>query len=109
MARAKTQTNYGYRDDPEDVLYKAVRAHGNAVEYVPILVLLIYIFHQLQPATWELWSIVLVTVFRVLAAIGILLPKTMNRPNPMRFVGALGTYMGGLALSVGLLIRAIAG
>ena len=75
----------------------------------PTLALLIHIFNQLQSATWELLGIVLVTVFRVLAAIGILLPKTMNRPNPMRFVGALGTYLGGLALSVGLLIRAIAG
>ncbi|QQD18591.1 MAPEG family protein [Spongiibacter nanhainus] len=109
MARAKTQTNFGYREDPEDTLYKAVRAHGNAIEYVPMLALLFYILDQLQPATWELWGIVLVTVFRILAAIGILLPHTMNKPNPIRFVGSLGTYLGGLALSVGLLFRAIAG
>ena len=61
----------------------------------PTLALLIHIFNQLQSATWEL--------------LGIVLPKAMSRPNPVHFVGALGTYLGGLGLSVGLLIRAIAG
>ncbi len=31
---------------------------------------------------------------------GILLSPTLDRPQPLRFIGALGTYITGVALSV---------
>ncbi|WP_252106800.1 MULTISPECIES: MAPEG family protein [unclassified Halomonas] len=107
MARAKSKAMYGYKEDPEDHLYKSVRAHSNAIEYVPIIALLIYVLGQGAPSDWVLWCMVFVTACRYLAAIGIVAPKTMAKPNPLRFIGALGTYIGGFALSVALLINAI--
>lgn len=107
MARAKTKTMYGYNSDPEDALYQAVRAHSNAIEYIPIIALLIYILGTMPLASWVQWCIILITLFRYLAAIGILLPKTMNKPNPMRFIGALGTYVCGFALCIALFLKAI--
>lgn len=107
MARASTRTMYGYDNDPQDTLYKAVRAHSNAVEYIPILALLIYILSLMPVAAWVQWCMILVTLFRYLAAAGILLPTTMNKPNPMRFIGALGTYLCGFALCIALLLKAL--
>ncbi|WP_101758146.1 MAPEG family protein [Oceanicoccus sp. KOV_DT_Chl] len=105
--RSKDNVIFGYSEDPENTLYKAVRAHGNTAEYVPILALLIYILGQFPETTWVLWCMILVTFFRYLAAMGILFAKTLAKPNPMRFVGALGTYITGFALCAALLLRAL--
>jgi hypothetical protein len=45
------------------------------------------------------------TACRYLHAAGMILPATLAAPNPMRFVGALGTYVTGIALTVALLMR----
>jgi len=39
------------------------------------------------------------SVFDMIVA-GLIFPKTMATPNPMRFIGALGTYDFGLALAI---------
>ena len=39
-------------------------------------------------------------------AVGILLSPTLARPHPVRAIGALGTYVGGTALSAALLLPA---
>ena len=36
---------------------------------------------------------------------GLLMAKTLNGTHPLRFAGALGTYLTGLALSVTLLLK----
>jgi len=105
--RAQTNTIYGYTTDPEDILYKTVRAHGNATEYVPILALLIYILSQFPESTWVLWCMVLVTFFRFLSAMGIIFPKTLAKPNPMHFIGALGAYVTGFGLCIALILQSI--
>ncbi|MGI9286699.1 MAG: MAPEG family protein [Pseudomonadales bacterium] len=105
--RAKTETIFGSSTDPEDPLYKMIRAHGNTVEYAPILALVIYILSQQPQATWVLWCMILVTFFRYLFAAGIVFPKTLAKPNPLRFVGALGTYLAGLGLCIALLLQAL--
>jgi uncharacterized membrane protein YecN with MAPEG domain len=107
MARAKERTMYEYTADPQSTLYKAVRAHGNATEYVPTIALLIYILSTMQIASWVLWCMVLITLFRYLAAAGILFPQTLAKPNPMRFIGALGTYIAGFGLCIALLLKAL--
>jgi uncharacterized membrane protein YecN with MAPEG domain len=106
MTRGKTNTLYGYNADPADIMYKAVRAHGNAVEYAPTIALLIYVLSLASVAAWVQWCMVLVTIFRYSAAIGILASKTMAKPNPMRLIGAIGTYICGFALCVALFLRA---
>lgn len=107
MGRAKSQTMYGYPTEPDDSLYQLIRAHGNTMEYVPILALMIYILSLGPVAPWVMWCIVLVTVFRYLFVVGLIFPSTMAKPNVMRFVGALGTYLAGFGLCIALLLRAM--
>lgn len=106
-ARAKTETIYGSAIDPEDSLYKILRAHGNTIEFAPILALLIYILSLQVLSTWVLWCMVLATVFRYMHAAGLIFPKTMAKPNPLRFIGALGTYFTGFGLCIALLLQAL--
>jgi uncharacterized membrane protein YecN with MAPEG domain len=98
FTRAGSNTNYGYTPDPTDRLYKMVRAHGNATEYAAMLAVLIVILGSRSPATWVLWTMGIVTAARYLHAAGMILCPTLDKPHPLRFVGALGTYLGGLAL-----------
>jgi uncharacterized protein len=107
MTRGRTKTGIGTGDDPNGPLNKAVRAHGNAAEFVPIFVALFLYFLLSGAGGWITWVVVIVTVSRVLHAFGMLLTPSFNRsPHPLRAVGALGTYAGGLALGVALLMRA---
>lgn len=107
IVRFKKGVMYGYTINPEDILYKAVRAHGNATEYVPIIALLIYILGSMPLSSWVLWCMILITLFRYMAAAGILFPKTMTKPNPLRLIGTLGTYVTGFGLCAALLIKAL--
>lgn len=66
LARSKTMTIYSSNNDPEDGLYKLVRAHANTAEYVPLIALLIYILSQTEPASWVLGCMILVTFCRYL-------------------------------------------
>ena len=59
-----------------------------------------------NPSLRVLWAIGLTTVARMLIVIGLLTSATLARPHPVRFIGALGTYVGGMALSVALLTAA---
>ena len=43
------------------------------------------------------------TASRYLLAAGIVLSPTLEKPHPLRFLGALGTYAFGLALCASLL------
>jgi uncharacterized protein len=105
--RGKTKTGIGTGADPSGPLNKAVRAHGNAAEFVPLFVALFLYFSVTAPSGWISWVVVLVTVARVLHAVGMLLTSTFDAPpHPLRGIGALGTYLGGLALGVALLLRA---
>jgi hypothetical protein len=49
-------------------------------------------------APWMLWDFVVATVSRYLHAAGMLLSPSLDCPQPLRFAGALGTYVCGLAL-----------
>jgi uncharacterized membrane protein YecN with MAPEG domain len=92
--------------DPSDRLFKAIRAHGNTAEYVPMLALLMLYLGTQSPATWVLVMMGIVTACRFLIVIGIIISPTLAKPHPLRFVGALGTYVGGAALSVVALLSA---
>ncbi|WP_027874948.1 MAPEG family protein [Spongiibacter marinus] len=107
IARTKAKRGSGCPTDPKDPLHKAIRAHANTVEYAPALMVLIYIASQAQMALWVMWTMVVVTACRILFVLGILTTRTMARPNPMRFIGALGTYAGGIALAVEVLFQAL--
>ena len=105
LTRGATRTNFGFTPDPTDRLYKRVRAHGNAAEYAPMLAILILLIGARNPAPWMVWTFVAATLFRYLHAAGMLVCPSLDQPHPLRFVGALGTYVTGLALAVVAFIR----
>jgi uncharacterized membrane protein YecN with MAPEG domain len=108
LTRRRTRTGIGAGDDPAGPMNKAVRAHGNAAEYVPIFVALFLYFLLAGAGGWIEWVAIIVTVCRVLHALGMLMTQSFNRPpHPLRAVGALGTYVGGLMLGIALFMAAL--
>ena len=93
-----------YPSDPADPFFRRVRAHGNTAEYAPMMAVLILLTGSRNPSTWVLWTMGLAVASRYAIVAGILLSPTLDRPQPLRFVGALGTYITGLALSVAALL-----
>jgi uncharacterized protein len=107
MTRGRVKVGVGSGDDPDGPLNKAVRAHGNAAEFVPLFVALFLYFLLSGSGGWVTWAVVIVTISRVLHALGMLMTPTFkDKPHPLRAIGALGTYVGGFALGVALLLRA---
>ena len=98
LGRTSSGTNFHYDPDPTDPLYKRVRAHGNAAEYAPILAILILALGMGGPAAWVEWVMMAAVLFRYVHAAGMLAGATLAEPNPLRFVGAVGTYLGGFVL-----------
>ena len=83
-----------------------MRAHGNTVEYAPMLAVLMLIVGANDPPPWTLWTMGLAVACRYSLVLGILTCRSMNETNPLRFVGAAGTYATGLGLCVAALIAA---
>lgn len=104
LKRGSSKTVIGHSPDPADALHKLVRAHGNTAEYAPLLALLMLAHGLGEPASWVLWCMGLATASRYLLALGMLASPTLAQPHPLRFVGALGTYLTGIALSAGLFV-----
>lgn len=82
----------------DDPLFVAIRAHANATEYVPTLAVLILLVGSRHPVPWMVAAFVVATVARYVHAFGVLHAGDMGRPAPLRLVGAMGTYLAGLAL-----------
>lgn len=97
--RGRSSTNFGYKDDPADPLYRWVRAHGNTAEFAPMLAVLFFVVGWRGSSPWINGVIAFATLCRYLIAVGIV-ARTLERPNPLRFIGALGTYVSGLILSL---------
>lgn len=92
-----------HSDDPHNLLHKVVRAHGNATEYAPFLAVLFLYLGAHDPSDLTIWLMVAATSARVAHATGLIAWPSIAQPNPLRFVGALATYVCGLALCVRLL------
>ncbi len=107
IRRTQTDIITGLENDPTSKLNKAVRAHGNAAEYVPVLaVLTIYLGLQ-GPVIWAEWAMIVAAVSRYLVAIGFLVCTTLARPHPLKAIGAIGTYLSGLALCVAAVLTVV--
>ncbi len=85
---------------PDDALFVAIRAHGNATEYVPTLAVLILVVGSRDPALWMLVVAAVAVVSRYLHAVGVLSAGDMAKENVLRFAGAVGTVLSGVALAV---------
>ena len=86
--------------DPADRMFIAIRAHGNAAEYVPTLAVLILVCALLSDGWWVQALAVAAVVSRYLHALGMLTAKTLASHGPLRDIGAMGTYATGIALGV---------
>lgn len=96
VIRLRFQYKTGIGDGGHEELQRAIRAHGNFVEYVPLGLLLIYILEQ---AGWGGWIAHLLGLFllagRGLHAFGL---SQSAGPTPFRLYGMILT-MAQLALS----------
>jgi uncharacterized membrane protein YecN with MAPEG domain len=90
--------------DPADVLLIAQRAHGNAAEYVPTLIGLLFLCSSLTEGRWLDVVAIAAVAARLLHAIGMLRSKSLAAHGPLRDAGAMLTYASGLALGVTALI-----
>jgi len=87
-------------NDPTDPLLIAVRAHGNAAEYIPTMLVLLLVCSFLSDS-WVVDALAVATVVvRTAHAIGMLTSKTLATHGPLRDIGALGTYLVGIAIGI---------
>ena len=94
--------------DPADKMFIAIRAHGNAAEYVPTLCVLILICGLLSDGWW-VDVLALSAVFaRYAHAIGMLRASTLASHGGLRDIGAGSTYATGIALAVTAVVVAAA-
>jgi uncharacterized membrane protein YecN with MAPEG domain len=86
--------------DPSDRLLIAIRAHGNAAEYIPTLIVLLLVCSALS-GSWvvDVLAIAAVVV-RTVHAVGMLTATSLAAYGPFRAIGAMGTYLVGVALGV---------
>ena len=90
--------------DPADRLWIAQRAHGNAAEYVPTLIVLLVLCSTLTDSWWLDALAIAALASRLLHAIGMLTSKSVATHGVVRDIGATLTYASGLALGVTALI-----
>jgi uncharacterized membrane protein YecN with MAPEG domain len=104
ILRQRTRRSIGCDTGPTDPLHRAVRAHGNTAEYAPFFAVL-FLWFAMHPApAWVSVAIVLATLARVSLVAGLLWGPSLDKPTPARFVGALLTYVTGLALAIRLAV-----
>jgi uncharacterized protein len=86
--------------DPADRLLIAIRAHGNAAEYIPTMIVLLLVCSALSDGWWVEALAVAALLVRSTHAVGMLTAKTLAAHGPLRDVGALGTYLVGVTLGI---------
>ena len=106
LTRGATNTTIGFNPDPTDRLYKMVRAHGNATEYNPMLAVMMLYLGSLQPAAWLQWVFIAAALSRVLHAAGMIMSSSLAKPQPLRAIGAVGTVITGVILSIEAMVLA---
>ncbi len=106
--RSVTVTQHEAEADPASSLRKAIRAHGNCIEYVPMLALMILAVGLRSPLlpTWIAALMFAAVASRYIHAAGVLTGGSVYEANAMKRIGAAGTYLTGLLLSGILVYRA---
>lgn len=102
---------YGAPLDPTSSMAKAQRAHGNSAEYAALLIGLFLVvgfaYQGRDLGAVVTWTMIAVTVARLLHALGFLICSTLEKPHVLKFIGALVTYLGGLTLAGLALAKAL--
>ena len=99
VLRGRSRTLFGSPDDPANPLFRAVRAHANAAEYVPMLAILMLLVAVQSPSWWTQALCLSAVGVRLLHAVAISRPPRRSTPAADRLVGAMGTYAIGIALA----------
>lgn len=86
--------------DPASPLLIAMRAHGNATEYIPTLIVLFLLVGARTPAALAIPLIVGATAARVVHAVAMLSAKSLAAESSTRLVAAMGTFLFGVALAL---------
>ncbi len=89
-----------FPSDPASRLLIAIRAHGNAAEYIPALIVLFLLVGARSPAAVAIPLIVGATAARVVHAYGLLTAPSMAVETKARLIGSAGTYFLGVGLAV---------
>jgi uncharacterized membrane protein YecN with MAPEG domain len=103
VSRARAVAGPGggqFPNDPANRLFKAVRAHANTAEYVPMLVVLMLLVQWRDPSGAADVACVVATVARFVLAGALLASPTLAQTNPARSAGAGFTYLSGMTLAV---------
>jgi uncharacterized protein len=93
-----------FPNDPASGLLKAIRAHGNAAEYVPTLIVLFLLVGARSPAAVAIPLIAGATIARLVNAYGLLTSPSLAIPTRSRLIGAVGTYLFGIGLAVAAVV-----
>jgi uncharacterized membrane protein YecN with MAPEG domain len=86
--------------DPDDAMLVAIRAHGNAAEYVPTLAVLIIVCATLTDGWWIETLAISAVVARYLHGLGMIASGSLAKRSPIKESGAMLTYVVGIALSI---------
>jgi uncharacterized membrane protein YecN with MAPEG domain len=86
--------------DPASRLLIAIRAHGNAAEYIPVLIVLFLLVGARSPAAVAIPLIIGATAARMVHAYGLLTTASLAVTTKARLAGAAGTYLLGVSLAV---------
>ena len=89
-----------FTNDPASGLFKAIRSHGNAAEYLPTLIVLFLLVGARSPAAVAIPFIAGATAARLVHAYGLLTSPSLATPTRSRLIGAIGTYLFGIGLAV---------
>ncbi len=109
--RSVAVTQHEAEANPKSGLRKAIRAHGNCIEYAPMLALMILAIGLAIPMllSWWIAALMLAAVAsRYVHAAGILTGGSIYQANTLKRLGAAGTYITGIVLSGVLVGRAAA-
>lgn len=90
--------------DPDDAMFVAIRAHGNAAEYVPTLAVLIVVCATLTEGWWLESLAIAAVVARFLHGIGMIASGSLAKRSPVKEAGAMLTYVVGIALGITALV-----
>jgi uncharacterized membrane protein YecN with MAPEG domain len=89
-----------FPSDSASRLLIAIRAHGNAAEYIPALIVLFLLVGARSPAAVAIPLIIGATAARVIHAYGLLTAPSLAVQTKARLAGAAGTYFLGVGLAV---------
>ncbi len=103
VVRERRRAKVGLGDGGDDALQRAIRVHGNFLEYVPLALVLLLIYEMTGAKSAYVNSFgVLLLLSRVLHAAG--LGRSAGY-SLGRYLGTLGTWLAIAALSVLLMIE----